>query len=104
MPEVLEFGYQPDVTGQQDDGSYEYKFVGSTCLAGDVFGSYRFAAPLEIGSKVVFEEAGAYTLAKAHRFNGINLPDIGVLGREGDVRVRKTSTYADFEKHWMANV
>ena len=103
MPEVLEFNYQPDVIGQQEDG-FEYTLAGSTCLAGDVFGIYRFTEPLEIGSKVVFEEAGAYTLAKAHRFNGINLPEVAILSADGQYRACKTFTYQDFTRYWMTNV
>ena len=68
MPEVLEFDYQPDVIGHQEDGQHEYILAGATCLAGDVFGTYGFSAPLEPQDKVIFEDAGAYTLAKAHRF------------------------------------
>ena len=104
MPEVLEFNYRPDVIGQQEDGLFEYILAGSTCLAGDVFGTYRFTEPLEVGGKIVFEEAGAYTLAKAHRFNGINLPEVGVLSADGQYRVCKTFTYQDFTEYWMTNV
>ena len=32
---------------------------------------------MKVGDRVVFEEVGAYSLAKAHRFNGINLPRVG---------------------------
>ena len=104
MPEVLEFNYKPDVIGQQEDGPFEYTIAGSTCLAGDIFGTYRFTEPLRVGGKVVFEEAGAYTLAKAHRFNGINLPEVGVLSADGQYRVCKTFTYLDFTSYWMTNV
>ena len=104
MPEVFEFNYSPDVVGQTDDGHFEYILAGSTCLAGDVFGRYRFAEPLRVGQKVVFEEAGAYALAKAHRFNGMNLPEIGVVSVDGRYRVRKTYSYMDFESFWMTNV
>lgn len=104
MPEVLEFSYTPDVIGQQEDGLFEYTLVGSTCLAGDVFGTYRLTQPLEVGGKVVFEEAGAYTLAKAHRFNGINLPEVGILNEDGEYRECKAFTYLDYKSYWMTNV
>ena len=103
MPEVLEFRYQPDVMGQSDDGIFQYTLAGSTCLAGDVFGSYRFNSPLELGSKVVIEEAGAYTIAKAHRFNGINLPNVAVIGLDGSCKIRKTSTFENFVNQWTSN-
>ena len=104
MPEVFEFNYRPDLMGQQDDGQFEYILAGSTCLAGDVFGKYSLTEPLEVGQKVVFEEAGAYALVKAHRFNGVNLPEIGFVGVDGGYRVRKSYSYLDFKSFWMTNV
>ena len=104
MPEVLEFDYQPEVVGQMEEGPFEYVLAGATCLAGDVFGTYRFLVPLEVGSKVVFTEAGAYSLVKAHRFNGTNLPEVGFLTSTGCYRIAKTFTYSDFASFWRPNV
>lgn len=103
MPEVLEFGYQPDVFSHEEEGAFKYVLAGSTCLAGDLFGTYRFGSPLEIGQKLVFEEAGAYTLVKAHRFNGVNLPELGVVNSDGQYRVCKSFSYRDFASYWMSN-
>ena len=103
MPEVLEFDYSLTVTQHQDNGQFAYTLAGSTCLAGDVFGRYRFPMPLRVGSKLIFEEAGAYTLAKAHRFNGINLPLMAILGADGEIRVRKTFEYLEFATYWGTN-
>ena len=103
MPEVLEFDYQPDVMSHEEEGPFKYMLAGSTCLAGDLFGTYRFANPLEIGQKLVFEEAGAYTLVKAHRFNGVNLPEVGVVNADGQYRVCKSFSYRDFASYWMTN-
>ena len=103
MPEVFEFNYSPDVMRQRDDGQFEYILAGSTCLAGDVFGTYKFSEPLEVGRKVIFEEAGSYALAKAHRFNGMNLPEIGVVTVDGQYSVRKAFSYMDFASFWMTN-
>ena len=103
MPEVLEFNYSPDVLGQEENGLFEYILAGSTCLAGDVFGTYRFPERLRVGAKVVFEDAGAYTLTKAHRFNGVNLPEVGILGADGEYRVLKVFDFTDFAAHWMTN-
>ena len=74
--------------------------AGSTCLAGDVFGTYRFPEPLAVGQKIAFEGAGAYTLVKAHRFNGMNLPQVGMLNCDGQYRVVKTFGYGDFASYW----
>lgn len=103
MPEVLEFRYRPDVMGQSDDGRFQYTLAGCTCLAGDLFGSYKFDSPLELGSKVIIEEAGSYTIAKAHRFNGVNLPSIAVIDTDGCCKIRKSSTYENFVNQWTSN-
>ncbi len=80
LPESFEYEWRPDVltdlTGSGTDGRYRYIIAGSTCLAGDVFGEYSFAEPLEIGSKVVMYGVGSYNLVKAHTFNGLPLPSI----------------------------
>ena len=101
LPEVLEFGYQPDVLGQSADAGYEYVLAGSTCLAGDVFGTYNLGSKLEVGTRVVLPDAGAYTLAKAHRFNGVNLPAIWALGYDGVLRLRKQYRFEQFKDQWV---
>ena len=101
LPEVLEFGYQPEVMGQLDVAGHEYILAGSTCLAGDVFGAYRLRSKLDIGTRVVFTGSGAYTLAKAHRFNGVNLPTIYALGNDGTLRLCKQYTFQHYKDQWM---
>ena len=101
LPEVLEFGYQPEVAESTQDGSYEYRLAGSSCLAGDVFGQYRFDAPLSAGTRVTFTEAGAYAQAKSHRFNGINLPSVWFLSPDGSLTERQTLDYTSYLQHWM---
>jgi len=103
MPEVFEYGYEPDIVGHDDDAPYEYLLAGCTCLAGDLFGEYRFAEPLEVGKRVVFSNAGAYTLSKAHMFNGVNLPTIYAITEGGDLVLKKGFSYADFAGKWGAD-
>lgn len=96
-PEVFEFQFEPDVIGDEEDGRFEYILAGSTCLAGDIFGrTYAFDERVEVGSKVIFTDAGAYSLVKAHYFNGINLPSIYALTVNGDLSLQKKFVYADF--------
>ena len=104
MPEVLEYGYEPDVASHVEDGDYEYVLTGSTCLAGDVFGAYRFSEPLDIGSRVVFYNAGAYTMSMAHTFNGVNLPLVYALDSAGKLTLRKRFTYEDYAERWGAGI
>lgn len=96
MPEVYEYQYEPDVFGHTQRGKFRYRLVGSTCLAGDTFGQYSFGQPLEIGSRVVFANMGAYTMVKAHMFNGVNLPTIYTITDAGQLVLRKQFTYRDF--------
>ncbi len=104
MPEVLEYGFEPDVVGHDDVADHEYLLAGCTCLAGDLFGLYRFHEPLTPGSKVVFNKAGAYTLPKAHAFNGVNLPTIYAVSESGDLVLKKRFTYAEYAARWGENV
>jgi carboxynorspermidine decarboxylase len=97
MPEVFEYQYKPDIMQESVDGKYIYTLAGCTCLSGDLFGDYRFDEPLEIGSRIVFEDMGAYTLVKANMFNGVNLPTIYALTTEGKLELKKQFGYEDFK-------
>jgi carboxynorspermidine decarboxylase len=103
MPEVFEYGDQPSieptVVGDCDNPAAEgfhYILAGSTCLAGDLFGAYQFAEPLAIGSRVVFPAMGAYSLVKAHMFNGQPLPNVYLEQDDGSVLLRRASSFTDF--------
>ena len=100
MPEVFEYGFEPDVVGHDDEGPYSYILVGSSCLAGDVFGQYTFRDPLVPGDRLIFENAGAYTLSKAHMFNGIDLPTIYAVTVDGDLVFKKDFGYSAFADRW----
>ena len=100
MPEVFEYGYEPDVEGHSACGRFTYILAGCTCLAGDVFGEYAFHTPLDIGSRVVFTEMGAYTTVKAHMFNGVNLPSVYALRDDGLLELRRAYEYQDFADRW----
>ncbi|MFL5242427.1 MAG: hypothetical protein ACJ8FY_10000 [Gemmataceae bacterium] len=99
-PEVFEYQFEPDVIGHADRGEYTYILAGCSCLSGDLFGVYSFNEPLVVGSRVVFANAGAYSLVKAHMFNGINLPDIYALTEKGELALKKSFTYEDFASQW----
>jgi carboxynorspermidine decarboxylase len=99
MPDVLEMPYRPDIIGAGEPGqyAYTYRLGGITCLGGDVIGDYSFNEPLEIGSKIIFDEMAAYTMVKNNTFNGVNLPSIAICEDEsGEVRVVREFQYDDF--------
>lgn len=72
LPEVFEYQYQPSVLNCNEEGMYQYKLAGCTCLSGDLFGEYSFAQALKIGDEIVFSHVGAYMQVKANWFNGVN--------------------------------
>ena len=92
MPEVFEYQFKPDVAGDVGTGGHRYVLAGRSCLAGDVFGEYGFDEPLEPGSRVVFTSAGAYTLVKAHTFNGIDLPAVYMMEEDGKLTLERRNT------------
>ena len=100
LPESFEYEWRPDVLMDVEGGQYPYIIAGSTCLAGDVFGEYAFAKPLEIGSTVVMYGVGAYNLVKAHTFNGVPLPSIYSLGANGEVDLMHEFTLEEQSARW----
>jgi carboxynorspermidine decarboxylase len=100
LPEAFEYQRSPRLLNDQPHGAYTAILAGSTCLSGDIFGEYRFSRPLEINDRLVFEEVGAYSLIKASRFNGYNLPSIHLLDEQGGTRVMKTYDYNDYRSQW----
>ena len=101
-PEVFEYQRQPELHEHDLKGRYSVILAGCTCLAGDVFGEYRFNNPLAIGDKVVFKNVGAYSLIKANRFNGYNLPDIYRV-QDQQLKKLKHYPYQDFRQQWLAD-
>lgn len=96
MTEVFEYQFEPDVYGHCDGAAHSYILAGCSCLAGDIFGEYSFEYPLEVGSRVMFQNMGAYTFVKANTFNGINLPDIYIRSTEGEMQLIKKFTFEDY--------
>ncbi|MDD5578935.1 MAG: carboxynorspermidine decarboxylase [Methylobacter sp.] len=99
-PEVFEYQRQPELHERDSSGQYSAILAGCTCLAGDVFGEYRFKEPLQTGDKLIFKNIGAYSLIKANRFNGYNLPDIYVCKSAQTTKI-KQYTYQDYRRQWL---
>jgi carboxynorspermidine decarboxylase len=96
LPEVFEYQFEPDVAEHRDHAKHEYLLAGCTCLAGDLFGEYAFDQPLDVGSRVTFENIGAYSLVKGHMFNGINLPSVYLLHQTGTLELIRAFTFENF--------
>ena len=81
---------------QNGAGRFRYMVAGRSCLAGDVFGTYRFKSPLKVGSIIRFSDAAGYTMVKSNWFNGLKMPSIAVKRLDGSIDVVRQFTYKDF--------
>jgi len=98
MPDTIIMPYRAEVRGAGAAGEkpYTYRLAGNTCLAGDVMGDYSFERPLKPGDKILFEDQMHYTMVKATTFNGIPLPAIAILRKNGEVEVLRRFGYEEF--------
>ena len=69
------------------DGPHEYMVCGKSCLAGDIFGEFRFDHELKVGDRLSFIDAAGYTMVKKNWFNGVKMPSIAVRQLNGEVEL-----------------
>ncbi|MFD2739736.1 carboxynorspermidine decarboxylase [Sulfitobacter aestuarii] len=77
-------------------GPEEWMICGKSCLAGDVFGEFRFPAPLKAGDRLSIQDAAGYTMVKKNWFNGVRMPGIAIRELDGTERLVREFTYEDF--------
>lgn len=77
-------------------GRYRYIVAGRSCLAGDIFGTFRFEKKLKIGDTINMADAAGYTMVKKNWFNGLPMPAIVVRRLSGKVDVVRRFEYRDF--------
>lgn len=77
-------------------GRFKYMIAGRSCLAGDIFGSFRFKSRLKVGNLIKFSDAAGYTMVKKNWFNGLKMPVIAVKRLNGKVDLVKQFKYQDF--------
>ncbi len=99
MPDVIEMPYTPPLLNGEADGNPEnpYRLAGPTCLAGDVIGEYSLDRDPVPGDRLVFGDMVIYTTCKNNTFNGMPLPDIYSMDREGRFGKLTDFGYADFK-------
>ena len=97
MPDVIEMPYRPDVIGDNPNGKYKYRLGSMTCLAGDVIGEYSFDKPLNEGDRIIFTDMAIYTMVKNNTFNGMPLPNIVAIDKEGNMKKIREFGYEDFK-------
>jgi carboxynorspermidine decarboxylase len=99
MPDTIIMPYRADVryAAKAGEKSHTYRLAGNTCLAGDIMGDYSFDRALEVGDRIIFEDQMHYTMVKASTFNGIPLPSIAVLRKNGEIELLRRFGYEDFK-------
>jgi len=95
MPDLLIYRQSARIEGT-GRGRHRYVIAGRSCLAGDVFGTYRFTKTLKIGSVVRIADAAGYTMVKKNWFNGLPMPAIVVRRLNGAVDVVRRFDYDDY--------
>ena len=80
-----------------DAGEHEYMVCGKSCLAGDIFGEFRFERPLQIGDRLSFQDAAGYTMVKKNWFNGVNMPAIVIRRLDGSIDIQREFDYQDYK-------
>ena len=100
MPDTLAMPYRADVreSALAGEKKYTYRLGGNTCLAGDIMGDYSFDKPLKIGDKIIFEDQIHYTFVKNTTFNGIKLPSLAILKKDGKIEMVKEFGYKDYKE------
>jgi len=100
MPDVIEMPYRPPLftSGEANEKKYTYRLGSCTCLAGDVIGDFSFDEEKNIGDMLIFGDMAIYSFVKNNTFNGMPLPDLAVLKKNGQVENIKRFGYGDFKE------
>ncbi|WP_146584871.1 carboxynorspermidine decarboxylase [Puniceibacterium confluentis] len=88
--------YRESAKISPDTGPHEWMICGKSCLAGDIFGEFRFDAPLQAGDRISFQDAAGYTMVKKNWFNGVKMPGIAIRELDGTTRLVRDFGYDDF--------
>ena len=79
-----------------NQGEHDYMVCGKSCLAGDIFGEFKFETPLKIGDRLSFQDTAGYTMVKKNWFNGVKMPAIAIKQLDGSIELVKEFNYGDF--------
>lgn len=85
-----------DATTLAAEPGHVYRVCGRTCLAGDLFGNYRFERPVRVGERLHFTNVAGYSMVKKNFFNGIKMPAIYHKTLAGELRKVNAPSYEDF--------
>lgn len=90
--------YRENAKVLPNEGDHAVMVCGKSCLAGDVFGEFRFEHELKVGDRVSFQDTAGYTMVKKNWFNGVKMPTIAIKELDGTITTVREFDFADFEQ------
>lgn len=81
---------------EPNQGEHEWMVCGKSCLAGDIFGEFRFPQPLRPGDRLSIQDAAGYTMVKKNWFNGVRMPSIAIRRKDGRIDKIKEFSFDDY--------
>jgi carboxynorspermidine decarboxylase len=90
--------YRESAKVSPNEGDHSYMVCGKSCLAGDVFGEFKFPDDLKIGDRISFQDAAGYTMVKKNWFNGVNMPAIAIKELDGTIRTVREFGFEDYQQ------
>ena len=98
FPDVVYRDWRHDIKDAEEPGKlpYMYRLTGSSCYAGDIWGDYSFAKPLERGQYIIFLDTAPYSMVKNNTFNGIPMPSLAVYDTVNGLIIKKQYDYDSF--------
>jgi carboxynorspermidine decarboxylase len=88
--------YRQSAKIEPNEGPEEWMVCGKSCLAGDIFGEFRFDRPLRPGDRLSIQDAAGYTMVKKNWFNGVKMPAIAIRELDGTIRLQRDFGYEEF--------
>jgi len=88
--------YRESAQIEPNAGPHTYMVCGKSCLAGDIFGEFRFDRPLRVGDRLSIQDAAGYTIVKKNWFNGVRMPSIVVRELDGTLRLQREFGFEDY--------
>ncbi|WP_157018622.1 carboxynorspermidine decarboxylase [Mesorhizobium xinjiangense] len=88
--------YRESAKVTPNEGAHSYVVCGKSCLAGDIFGEFRFPETLKVGDRISIQDAAGYTMVKKNWFNGVRMPSIAIRELDGKVRLVRQFDYKDY--------
>ncbi|KQZ92741.1 carboxynorspermidine decarboxylase [Rhizobium sp. Root564] len=90
--------YRENAKVAPNEGEHSYMVCGKSCLAGDVFGEFKFENELKVGDRVSFQDAAGYTMVKKNWFNGVKMPAIAIKELDGSIRTVREFDFVDYQQ------